>query len=146
MRLFGEGWATLVRGRLRPRNYRPLDGRVQGPLEKRIEAAGADLGILLGGERAAAHLTGFLQTDHATLHVPRATRRAATEALGLVPDDLGPITLLDRYGEGGAHKQVGLPGTPLIHPLWAWAECLTVRDERVAQAAQDLLEQLQADA
>lgn len=146
LRLFGEGWATLVRGRLRPRNFHLVEGLVRGTLEERITAAAPDLAILLGGERAAAHLTGFLDTDHATLHVAREDRRPAVDALGLVPAEDGPIQMLDRYGEGDVRIPGTLPETPLAHPLWVWAECLTVRDERVAQAARRILEELQADA
>jgi hypothetical protein len=143
LRLFGEGWATLIRGRLRPRNFHLVDALVRGTLEERIAAAAPGLAVLLGGERAAAHLTGFLDTDHATLHVARADRRAAADALGLVPAEDGPITMLDRYGEGDVHTLDTLPETPLAHPLCVWAECLTVRDERVAQAARRILEKLQ---
>ena len=135
LRRFAEGWAAVVRHKLRPRNYRMVPGDRRGDLEDRLTAAAPELGCLLGGERAAGHLTRFLRTDHATLHVPPGRQQEVARALMLVPDKEGPVTLLERYGRGDEYRLPELPGILLAHPLLVWAECLTVPDERVAQTA-----------
>lgn len=145
LRRFGEGWGAVVRYKLNPRAHRMLEVKGQGDLRKRL-AARPKLGCLLGGELAAAHLTHHLQTEHATLHVPADRREEVARALTLVPDDRGPVTLLDRYGRGDEHRTPALPGVPLAHPLLVWAECLTVTDERVAQTAARLYDELQRGA
>jgi hypothetical protein len=142
LRRFAEGWGAVVRHKLRPRAYRPLMLMERDNLEQRLEAANPKLGCLLGGERAAGHLTGSLRTEHATLHILQGTQGAAAQALKLVPDVDGPITLLERFGEGDEYRFLDLPGVPLVHPLLVWAECLTVPDERVARVARLLHDQL----
>lgn len=132
---FAEGWGTVVRHKLRPVRYRYV-GRE--PLERVLRTKGKDTECLLGGERAAALLTQALRTDHATLHAPRQDREDAACELKLALDAGGPITLLDRYGEGDAFHPPRKP--PLVDPLLIWAECLTVPDERVAEAARQLYE------
>ncbi len=146
LRRFGEGWAAVVRHKLHPRTYRMLEVEGRGNLEERIATAGPELGCALGGELAAAHLTHHLQTERATLHVPADRRQKVATALMLVPDDRGPVTLLDRYGRVDDHRVPALPGVPLAHPLLVWAECLTVPDERIAQTAGRLYDELQRGA
>lgn len=142
LRHFAEGWAAVVRHKLHPRAYRMLHVEARGNLEERLQAAGPELGCLLGGERAAAHLTRFLETNHATLHVPAGRMREAARALTLVPDEHGPITLLERYGRGDEFRRPDLPDVVLAQPLLVWAECLTVPEERVAQTAALLYDDL----
>jgi hypothetical protein len=144
LRLFAEGWAAVVRHKLRPRTYRMLVRETKGELEERLRAADPELDVLLGGERAAGHLTGLLRTEHATLHVPPGGQRAVAGALTLVPDPQGPVVLLERYGRGDAWGAKGLPGVPLAHPLLIWAECLTVADERVIETAKRLHDEVLA--
>ena len=143
LRRFGEGWATLVRHKLDPRTYRMLRLAGRGSIERRIQEARPQLACLLGGERAAAHLTRHLETDHVTLHVPPGRRKEAMEALGLVPDAGGTCILMDRYGAWDEQPARDPGDVPLAHPLLVWAECLTVPDERVAQAAALLFDDLQ---
>lgn len=145
LRRFGEGWGAVIRHKLKPRTYRALLLDEPDELERRLEQGNPELGCLLGGERAAGHLTGDLRTEHATLHVLPNTQRATARALQLVPDAEGPLTLLERFGAGDEVRFPDLPGVPLVHPLLAWAECLTVPDERVAQVARELHEQLLED-
>lgn len=141
LRFFAEGWAT-TRHRLNPRRCRGLETKGRMDLEQQLVEQGDELGCLLGGELAAGRLTEWLRTERATLHVPPGEQRATMRALTLVPDETGPITLLERYGEGDAYEHPKLPGLPLAHPLFVWAECLTDSDERVLQAAERLHDQL----
>lgn len=146
LRRFGEGWAAVVRYKLKPRTYRMLEVKGRGNLEKRMANAGPELECMLGGELAAAHLTHHLETEHATLHVTANRRAEVAKALTLVPDERGPITLLDRYGRGDEHPLPMIRGVRLAHPLLVWAECLTVPDERVAKTAERLYDDLQRGA
>lgn len=143
LRRFAEGWATVVRHRLAPRTYRRLGDKGAQDLERRLKKLPPELGCLLGGELAAAGLTRHLTTERATLHVPHGLRDPLVDALALVPDEQGPLTLLDRYGLDDTHPVPAPRGPALAHPLLVWAECLTVPDERVAQAAELLYTQLQ---
>jgi hypothetical protein len=145
LRRFGDGWAAVVRHKLDPRTYRLLE-EGGADLEKRLANAGPELECLLGGELAAAHLTHHLQTEHATLHVPAGRRQTVAKALKLVPDPGGPVTILDRYGRGDEHPLPVRAGVTFAHPLLVWAECLTVPDERVAQTAERLYDDLQRAA
>jgi len=141
LRRFADGWVAVVRHKLRPRRYRMLRPEGAGELEERMARLDPTLGCLLGGERAAGHLTRYLRTDHATLHVVPGEMRATAEALLLVPDEEGPVMLLDRYGCGDAYRAPDLPAVLLVNPLLVWAECQTVPDERVALAARHLYEE-----
>jgi hypothetical protein len=134
---FAEGWAAALREKLGPRRYRMIAPGGE-TLEERLAEGPADPGCLLGGERAAAHMTQFLETEHATLHAPRGMRGDVAARLGLVPDQEGPLTLLDRHGRGDEYRLPGLPGVPLAHPLLTWAECQMVPDERVVHTAAKL--------
>ena len=141
LRRFAEGWASVIRHKLRPRGYRVLELKGKGDLEERLAKKVPKLDCLLGGELAAGLLTQFLETDHATLHVPPGRMATTAKALALVPDDQGVVTLLERYGRGDDYE-LRRERVPLAHPLLVWAECMTVPDERVAQAARRLREQL----
>jgi hypothetical protein len=141
---FGDGWATKVRPKLQPKGYRLLELQDRGDLVQRLATAGPALGCMLGGERAAAHLTGYLASRHATLHVLPGQRKAVAQALALAPDPQGPLTLLERYGLDDEQSLPALPGVPLIHELWIWAECLIQTDERVVQTNQRIHQKLLA--
>lgn len=136
---FAEGWAAN-RQRLRPRKYRTIGLDADDDLERKLKTEGARLGCLLGGERALGHFTRYLRTEQVTLHVPPEKRQVAVKALKLVPDDEGPITLVNRYGTGDENTGDVLRGMRLAHPLLVWAECQLVPDERVAQAAKQLFD------
>lgn len=146
LRKFAEGWATVVRHKLHPKRYRRLGRERRGThLGRVLEKNFRDLECLLGGERAAALLTDDLHTDHATLHTPPENQKRVVKALDLVPDEEGPITLLDRYGQGD-RLALPVPTAPMAHPLLVWAECMTIPDERVARIAGQLYERFLEEA
>ena len=137
LRQFAEGWAAVVRHKLRPIRYRRLGRETRtNTLERQLRRSRRVRGCLLGGERAAAALTQGLRTDHATVHTPAGRGAALAKELKLVPDAEGAITVLERFGKGDQYHAA----VPLIHPLVVWAECVTVPDERVALVAAELRE------
>lgn len=91
--------------------------------------------VLLGGELAAASLTGRLVPAHATLHV-REPLGPVLQALKLVPEPKGPITLLRRFG--GADEGHSLGDVRLAHPLLVRAELLASGDARARELADHL--------
>ncbi len=138
---FAEGWAARVRPGLRPRTYRYIDTKTR-PTGFVPEDQAAQQGYLIGGERAAGTLTGYLRTEHTTLHVPPQNRNLLAKDLGLVPDPGGTITLLDRFGQGDELQQGDRDRRALAHPLLIWAECQMVPNHRVAEVAQQMYERL----
>lgn len=125
---FAEGWATVLRDKLEPRGYRALASQWIEQLPGRLATLGDR--CLLGGELAAALLTGTLRTQHATLHIAPGSHRALAAELGLIDDADGPITLLERFGSGDG---VQAPGHRLlqVHPLLVHAELVAIGDERL---------------
>lgn len=103
-----------------------------GDLEQRLAATDPELGCLMRGERVAGHLTRFLHAEHATLLVTPGLQREVLKELMLVPDEQGPLTILERRGDGDEYRLDDL-NIPMAHPLLVWAECSTVLDERVGQ-------------
>jgi hypothetical protein len=139
---FVEGWATVVRGRLHPRGYRATAPKWLERLPRRLTALSDR--CLLGGELAAARLTGTLKTEHATLHVAAGSHRDLAAELDLILDDAGPITLLERFGTGDAFPDPERRGLWLAHPLLIHAELVAIGDERLAPAIQAIWRQWSA--
>jgi len=138
---FANGWAMNIRHKLRPQGFRLLNEKRHGDLETRLRKQGPGLKCLLGGERAAGMITQFLRTEYTTLHAQAGKLRDTAKALGLVPDDQGPITLLERYGIEDEWRLGTDNELAMVHPLLVWAECLNVPDERVAQTAKRLYDE-----
>lgn len=92
-------------------------------------------GALLGGELAAAVLTGRLVPAHAAVHVEEPLA-AALAALRLVPDPTGPVTLLRRFGSVDAGQAQG--SAVLATPLLVRVELLASGDARVRAFADEV--------
>jgi len=123
-----------VRARLDPRRYRALGPKWIEQLPKRLAVLGDR--CLLGGELAAARLTGGLQTQHVTLHVPAGGHGEIAAELGLVVDPDGPVTLLERFGRGDGVVDPAQKGSWLAHPLLIHAELVAIGEERLAPAVE----------
>jgi hypothetical protein len=118
---------TLVLGQARLAGNAPIEAL----------ATRGTVDVLIGGELAAASLTGRLVAARATLHI-REPLGPALNDLRLVPDPTGPVTLLRRFGE--ADEGPSYNGAPLAHPLLVRAELLLSGDARVREVADLLLE------
>jgi hypothetical protein len=122
---FVEGWATVVRRRLHPRGYRASAPKWLERLPQRLPAI---------GDRC-------LRGEHATLHVAAGSYRDLAAELDLVPDEAGPITLLERFGRGDAFPDPERRRLWLAHPLLIHAELVAVGDERLAPAIEAIWRQ-----
>lgn len=142
---FATGWGGRIREKLNPRRYRPVPDSEGTDVVERLRRTASPPVCLLGGEAAAGLLTGFLASPAATLHCEKSSRDVVIRQLRMAPDPVGPITVLDRFGEQdqasrGASTDSSWPA--LAHPLLVWAECRLNPDERVQQTADLLREQL----
>ena len=129
---FVEGWATIVRTKLDPRRFQPMAAQWSRTVTTSL--ANAAPATMLGGELAAARFAGGLATERATLHVPRDQRDEVVRALRLLPDDDGPVTLVDRFGAGDDVPDPLGSALRLAHPLLVHAELVTLGDERLSGA------------
>ena len=94
---------------------------------------------LLGGGLAAEQLGADLSASTAAVHVPRWDA-AVMRQLRLLPDDSGPVTVMQAFGSDNAH-----PDHPrLADPLLIRASLLGIVDERLLPARTTLLEHIQA--
>lgn len=94
-------------------------------------------GMVLGGELAAARLTGHLRPEIITLYGQRAEPRLVVE-LGLRPDPAGTIEIREKFW-GFADEPPGLAPLPLIY-----ADLLATGDARCIETARLLRPKLNA--
>lgn len=131
-----EGWyserlrPTLDRGRFRITGARSLE-----QLGEEVKNAGPSRGILVGGELAAARLTGYLRPGSVALHINKGDTDAVARLLRLVPDKEGPVQLLEWIGAADRYEAGDAEAWPLADPLLVRAELLTQSDERLRETA-----------
>jgi hypothetical protein len=91
---------------------------------------------LIGGEFAAAKLTGLLSPERGTVHI-HGPQESILRGLRLLPDKNGAIDIFHRFGKGDA----GLlyEGWLLLHPILVRAELLASKNGRLQEVAADLL-------
>ncbi len=137
------GYLERLRPTLNPTGYRPL-----GPAGFRhvIQAAADIPGVLLGGEHAAARLTGTLHPSTLTLHVPAGEAKDVAARLKLARSAEEPtVTLLNRFGpSAGSESQeldrfpsepTGQRETGIANPILVRAELLATGDDRLLEVA-----------
>ena len=117
---------ALLLGRARPAGGAPLEALATRPSP----------GSVLGGELAAAILTGRLVPAQASVHVTKPLEAVLAE-LRLVPDPAGPVTLLRRFGT--VDGEPSADGVALATPLLIRAELLASGDARVRAFADEVL-------
>lgn len=145
------GYLERLRPALKPTGYRALGA---SGLQHVLRAAADMPGVLLGGEHAAARLTGRLHPSTLTLHVPSGEAKAIAAQLKLARSTEGPtVFLLDRlspYGGGNdaeVDRYTGDPSTAhgmgLAHPILVRAELLASGDDRSREVAAHLRERIE---
>ena len=136
------GYAGRLRPHLKPQSFKQPAGRALGELPQRIEAALREE-VWVGGELAAALLTGRLRPQRATFHVhPHRPLLHIIKELSLIPDRSGNIVLIEQFGDADAwlHQKQGpilLAPTLLIHAELIHGEI----DDRVHETAQIVLKE-----
>lgn len=90
--------------------------------------------FLWGGESAGAILTRYLQPEKLTLYSTHS-RMDLMKALKLVPDDKGPVELLEQFWDD---EDLVYPGkeSRTVPPLLAYAELATSMDSRNRETAE----------
>ena len=131
------GYIETLRPRLRPSAWRLTGLDRDGVLER----LGGREDVLLGGEAAAAALTGYLKPQTLTLHAPEPLQRELRMELRLLPaQEQADLYLLGRFTPGDAYAppHLGAP-LPLAHPLLVRAELLALGGDRLRETATELL-------
>lgn len=139
-----ELWMTAyedgLRPKLQPKRCVRLVGAKAGGLGLSLADAADEAQWFLGGEAAAAELTGATRPTEATVHTVPDQQRAVMQALGLVPRPDGPITLLHTFGETNEWRDPKRPAFRLADPLLIHAELLRMGDDRASAAAAQVYE------
>jgi len=121
-----EDWVCAYAERLRPRlvlgRCRPAPGMTVDFLPTTIKAQNLGSDVLLGGELAAAQLCSDCHSDYAVLHTSREQALNLMLRLRLLPDDEGPIELVEQFGQENAWNGWQPDGLLLVDPLLIYAE------------------------
>jgi hypothetical protein len=139
-----ELWLTAyedgLRPKLQPKRCQQLVGGDAGALRLRLADGPNGVPGLLGGEAAAAELTGAIRPTEATIHTLPGEQRAVMNALGLVPMPDGPITLLHTFGAANEWRDPDRPTMRFADPMLIHAELLRMGDDRARAAAAQVYE------
>ncbi|MCL2646847.1 MAG: type IV toxin-antitoxin system AbiEi family antitoxin [Phycisphaerales bacterium] len=130
-----ERWIMGYRQRLRPkllrRRYRA--GQIE---ELPNLLTKANQNVLLGGELAAARITGLLHAQRAALHVPADVDLSElAKRLRLLSDTQGNVDVLVLPGPAAHWMQPGSENPPLVSPILIYAELLATDDDRLREVA-----------
>ncbi|MBI5440937.1 MAG: hypothetical protein HY900_06980 [Deltaproteobacteria bacterium] len=126
-----DAWVEAYHRELRPR-LNPRRFRVMQPDWWQTEDLGG-LDLWLGGEPAAALLTGHLRPEVATLY-SGAHFSAFARRVHPTKDEHGNLEVLDRFWK--FEPQAETPGRQLAPPLLVYADLVGTGDPRNAEAAE----------
>jgi hypothetical protein len=124
--LWVEAYAQVLRPRLDPRRYRPLNATTPDWWKK---ATYRELGAWLGGEGAAEMVTRYLKPQDITIYAD--DRTAFLKKHRLVVDPQGPVILLDRFW----HFNHEWEFPDVVPPLLIYADLLATGDDRCRETA-----------
>ena len=117
----------LLRGRYRVGQIKDLPG---------ILTTADQEDVLLGGELAAAQITGLLNPERAALHVPaEVDLPGLAKRLRLLPDAKGNLDVLALPGMAAHWTRPGHTTPPLVAPILTYAELLATDDDRLREVA-----------
>ena len=129
------GYLETLRPRTLRRTCRMVEGRSIDDLADQVGAADLRGRVQIGGELAAARMTGHLRPGRAALHLSGVSVEELMVRLRLLPDLDGPVDLLDAVlaeAEAGG----SMASAVLVH-----AELMRgAPDERLRETARDLYE------
>src|SRR3990172_4365623 len=124
--LWVEAYAQVLRPRLDPRRYRPLNATTPDWWKK---AAYRELGAWLGGEGAAEMVTRYLKPQDITIYAD--DRAAFLKKHRLVFDPQGLVILLDRFW----HFDHEWEFPDVVPPALIYADLLATGDDRCRETA-----------
>jgi hypothetical protein len=124
--LWVEAYAQVLRLRLNPRRYRPLNATMPDWWKK---ATYRELGAWLGGEGAAEIVTRYLKPQDITIYTD--DRAAFLKKHRLVVDPQGPVILLDRFWR--FDHEWAFPD--VVPPALIYADLLATGDDRCRETA-----------
>ena len=131
-----ERWLLGYRQRLRPKLLR---GRYRIGQVKELPGlltTANQENVLLGGEVAAAQITGLLNPERAALHVPAdVDLPELAKRLRLLPDAKGNLDVLALPGMATHWTRPGPTTPPLVAPILTYAELLATDDDRLREVA-----------
>ncbi|HEX7004326.1 MAG TPA: type IV toxin-antitoxin system AbiEi family antitoxin [Trueperaceae bacterium] len=130
------GYLETLRQRLQPSSWRVTT------IDRETLLHSLPSDVLVGGEEAAAALTGYLKPETVTLHCDKRRQQDLRVELRLLPTSenadvhiLSPLKPVDRYVPAGAHTEFAL-----AHPILVRAELLSLGGDRLREVAGRLLE------
>lgn len=124
--LWVEAYAQVLRPRLDPRRYRPLNAQA---LDWWKKATYRELGAWLGGEGAGAIVTRYLKPQDITVYAD--DRAAFLKKHKLVVDPQGPVIVLDRFWR----FEVKWEFPDVVPPVLIYADLLATGDDRCRETA-----------
>jgi hypothetical protein len=124
--LWVEAYAQVLRPRLNPRRYRPLNALAFDWWKK---AAYRELGAWLGGEGAGEIVTRYLKPQDITIYAD--DRAAFLKKHKLVADAQGPVILLDRFWR----FEIEWKFPDVVPPVLIYADLLATGDDRCRETA-----------
>lgn len=124
--LWVEAYAQVLRPRLDPRRYRPLNTLA---LDWWKKATYRELGAWLGGEGAAGIVTRYLKPQDITIYAD--DRTAFLKKHRLVVDPQGPVIILDRFW----HFEPEWEFPDAVPPVLIYADLLATGDDRCRETA-----------
>lgn len=124
--LWVEAYAQVLRPRLDPRRYRPLNALA---LDWWKKATYRELGARLGGEGAAEIVTRYLKPQDITVYAD--DRAAFLKKHKLVADPQGPVIILDRFWR----FEVEWEFLDVVPPVLIYADLLATGDDRCRETA-----------
>lgn len=124
--LWVEAYAQVLRPRLDPRRYRPLNATTPDWWKK---AKYREVGAWLGGEGAAEIVTRYLKPQDITIYAD--DRTAFLKKHKLVVDPQGPVIFLDRFW----HFDHEWEFPNAVPPALIYADLLATGDDRCRETA-----------
>ncbi len=124
--LWVEAYAQVLRPRLDPRRYRPINTAARDWWKK---AAYRGLGAWLGGEGAAEVVTRYLKPQDITIYAD--DRTVFLKKHKLVVDPQGPVIILDRFWRFEFKWEY----PDMVPPVLIYADLLATGDDRCRETA-----------
>jgi hypothetical protein len=140
-----EKWEQGYLERLRPKLRKTYWATAPARFEQlRTEALDLkDQNIWLGGEVAAAKLTGMLFPESLTLHAPGASHKELAKRLKLFRTDERPqVIMIEPFipDLSLTYSPAGHDHRRFVHPILIRAELLAIGGERLRETANELLQ------